>query len=179
MSKITERVKHSRHGIQRYSLLTPAVLSLQLSGRLKGKPTPSRSSAFIDPMKNLSVSPGACSSGQGLCCLRSLVSPSPSLPFSPRIPLPLLSQTHLSFSLPRSLSAALSPQEQARKMSPDQISGSLQHCLSASVCLFHPVSASLTEVLWSFNRVQTLSSLGKGKVEVQVTFPHIFVELCA
>lgn len=39
------------------------VLPLQLSGCLKGEPTQTRSNAFIDPIRNLSVSPGAQSSG--------------------------------------------------------------------------------------------------------------------
>lgn len=46
-------------GLQTGRNLEQNVLREQLSGRLKGEPTQTRSSAFIDPVRNLSVSGGS------------------------------------------------------------------------------------------------------------------------
>lgn len=101
---------------------------------MKGKPTQTRSSAFIDPLKNLSVSPGAKKLRLG-SLLSAFISVCLTIPLSlSLLSLSLPPNTSVFFLDSLSLSLLLfSPKETEKKMSPEQISGSLQHCLSPSV----------------------------------------------
>lgn len=127
------------------------VLRERLSGRLKGEPTRARSSAFIDPGRNLCVSGGGLRLGSLLSAFISVsfaVPPSCSQPFSPRLYLPLLSPTPpppppTPPPAPHPSLLHFYPKELEKKMSPDQISGSPQPRLSASVCLLQRVIASV------------------------------------
>lgn len=106
----------------------------QLSGRWKGEPAQTRSSAFIDPMRNLAVSPGGSALRLG-SLLSAFISVSFTMSLSsspPALHLPLPTP-------PLPLRCSFSPEEPQKEMSPDQIRGSAQHILSSSVCLLRRV----------------------------------------
>lgn len=144
--------------IQWYFPLTPATLNKSPPSAVKrvleGQANADTVQCFYWPNeKPLCVSRGSALRLGSL--LSAFISVSFAIPLSRSLFLsPSLSLSY-SFSLSltppfsNSLTPSLllfSPEEPEKKMSPDQISGSLQHCLSASVCLFHQVIASLMKV---------------------------------
>lgn len=150
-------ITHLRYRIQSYFPLTPATLNKSPPSAVKrvleGQADADTVQCFYWPNeKPLCVSRGLeLRLGSLLSAFISVsFAISLSLVLSPSLALLLslsLSLTPPFFS--NSLAPSLllfSPEELEKKMSQDQISGSLQHCLSASVCLFHRVIESLMEV---------------------------------
>lgn len=143
----------STYGIPQYFPLTPATLNKSPPSAVKrvleGQANADTVQCFYWPNEK----PLCVSRGLELR-LGSLLSASISVSLAISLSLSFFLHLYPSYSLSNtsfsnSLSPSLllfSPEELEKKMSPDQISRSLQHCLSASVCLFHRDIASLMEV---------------------------------
>lgn len=142
--------EYFRYGIQWYSPLTPATLNKSPPSAVKllleGQANEDTVQCFYWPNEK----PLCVSRGLELR-LGSLLSAFISVSFAMSLFFPtlflLLPLQHLLFQL--SLCCSFPPEELEKKMSSDQISWSLQHRLSAFVCLFHRVIASLMEVFRS------------------------------